>query len=141
MNEANADFFGIQSLYSRYCFGIDGNDAALFVDCFAADGIFQVAEREFRGAEQLAMIANAGGDRPRHHYANLWVKRIHGGEAHATAYFFLFDLKDGACAGFGHYDDDLVRGSDGIWRFQHRRITFQFQSESYKARTNAIKKR
>lgn len=135
------DFFGIQSLYSRYCFALDGNDPPAFVDCFARDGIFQVAEREFRGVEQLSMLASPGGQRPRHQYANLWVKRIDGSRAQSTAYFHLLELADGACASYGRYDDDLVRDAAGVWRFQHRRITFLWQSEAYRARTTAIKKK
>lgn len=140
MNDAASDSFQIQSLYSKYCFALDGNNPQMLIECFAPDGIFQVAERQFKGEDQLTMVAQSGDNRPRHHYANLWVKRVEGDTAQASAYFFLVNLADGAICGYGHYDDDMVRGADGGWRFQHRRITFLWQSEAYKARTAAIKK-
>lgn len=140
MNDQALDGFKIQSLYSKYCFALDGNNPALLLECFAPDGIFQVSERKFQGVEQLSMVASSGDKRPRHHYANLWVKSIAGDRAQASAYFFLVNIPDGAICGYGHYDDDMVRGADGEWRFQHRNITFLWQSEDYKARTTAIKK-
>jgi hypothetical protein len=51
----------------------------------------------------------------------------------------VLDPIAGAVAGFGHYNDDLVRGADGQWRFAHRRISFVWQSPSYKARADALK--
>jgi hypothetical protein len=141
MNEPGNDNFEIQSLYSKYCFALDGNNPELLIECFAPDGIFQVSERHFQGVEQLSMVARSGDNRPRHHYANLWIKSIQGERAQASAYFFLVNLADGAICGYGHYDDDMVRGADGLWRFQHRRVTFLWQSEAYKARTTSITKK
>ena len=135
------DFFAIQTLYSKYCYSLDQNNPELLIDCFAENGVFQVAERLFQGAEQFRAIALYVGDRPRHHYANLWVKSIAGDLAQAAAYFFLIDLATGACAGYGNYDDELVRDSNRVWRFRHRRVTFLWQSEAYKARTAAIPKK
>lgn len=141
MNEDSAnDFMAITSLYSRYCFGLDQNNPDLFRDCFVEDGIFQVAERSFQGAEALRAIALNGAARPRHHYSNLWVKSIVGAKAQAAAYFFLIDTGDASCAGYGHYEDDLACDASRVWRFQHRRVIFLWQSESYKQRTAAITK-
>jgi SnoaL-like domain len=140
MNDSGTDFFKIQSLYSKYCFALDGNDPQLLVECFAPDGIFQVSERQFTGADQLAAVAKAGENRPRHNYTNLWVKSIDGDKAVASAYFFLINVADGATCGYGIYDDDMTRDEHGVWRFQHRRVNFLWQSEAYKARTTAIKK-
>lgn len=140
MSESTNDHAKIQSLYSKYCFALDGNNPQLLLECFSPEGIFQVSERQFKGVDQLTMVAQSGDNRPRHHYANLWVRSIAGNEARASAYFFLVNIPDGAICGYGHYDDDMVRGADGEWRFQHRRITFLWQSEAYKARTSAIKK-
>jgi hypothetical protein len=141
MNNSTNDFSAIQNLYSKYCFGLDGNNPELLMECFTPNGIFQVAEREFQGPEQLSAIARNGANRPRHHYSNLWVKSIEGARAQASAYFFLLDLSDGSCAGYGYYDDDMVCDANRVWRFQHRRVVFLWQSETYKARTNAITKK
>ena len=138
-DDAAGDFFAIQNLYSRYCFGIDRNDPDLFRDCFTEDGIFQVGERSFQGTDQLRAIALAGASR--HNYSNLWVKNIAGSQAQAAAYFFLLKLDDGTCSAFGHYEDELGRDAKRVWRFQHRRVIFLWQSEAYKARTAAITKK
>lgn len=141
MNDSANDSFAIQNLFSKYCFALDGNNPEMLLECFAPDGIFQVAERQFQGSEQLSAIARSGTGRPRHHYSNLWVKRIEGNKAQASAYFFLLDLPDGSCAGYGYYDDDMVCDDNRVWRFQHRRVVFLWQSETYKARTTAITKK
>lgn len=140
MNNFANDSAAIQSLYSKYCFALDGNDADMLLECFASGGIFQVGDREFKGDKQLAAIAQSGDGRPRHHYSNLWVKSVEDGKAQASAYFFLLDIHDGSCAGYGQYHDEMVCNENRIWRFQHRRVEFMWQSEKYKSRTNSITK-
>ena len=131
---------GIQTLYSRYCFGLDGHDPDLLADCFEADGVFAVGDREFAGHEPIRAIASKEGPRPRHHYLNLWVKSVDGDDAVSTAYFFVVDLESGATAGYGHYDDKVRRGADGTWRFKRRQIDFHWQSEAYRTHTAATTK-
>lgn len=131
---------GIQTLYSRYCFGLDGHDPDLLADCFEADGVFAVGDREFAGREAIRAIASKEGPRPRHHYLNLWVKSVDGDDAVSTAYFFVVDLESGATAGYGHYDDKVRRGADDTWRFKHRQIDFHWQSEAYRTHTAATTK-
>ena len=131
---------GIQTLYSRYCFGLNGHDPDLLADCFEADGVFAVGDREFAGREAIRAIASKEGPRPRHHYLNLWVKSVDGDDAVSTAYFFVVDLESGATAGYGHYDDKVRRGADDTWRFKHRQIDFHWQSEAYRTHTAATTK-
>ena len=131
---------GIQTLYSRYCFGLDGHDPDLLADCFEADGVFAVGDREFAGHEPIRAIASKEGPRPRHHYLNLWVKSVDGDDAVSTAYFLVVDLESGATAGYGHYDDKVRRGADDTWRFKHRQIDFHWQSEAYRTHTAATTK-
>ena len=140
MNQSFDDPSTIQALYSKYCFALDGNNPDLLLECFAPGAIFQVGDRQFQGEEQLATIARSGDGRPRHHYSNLWVKNVEGDKAVASAYFFLLDLPDGSCAGYGEYDDDMVCDPNRVWRFQHRRVKFMWQSDKYKARTNSVTK-
>ena len=128
---------GIQTLYSKYCHGLDGNDPDLLADCFEPDGVFAVGDREFVGHEPIRAIASSGR-RPRHHYLNLWVKRVDGGDAVSTAYFLVVDLDSGETAGYGHYDDRVRRGADGAWRFVRRQIHFHWQSEAYRTHTAAV---
>jgi hypothetical protein len=129
---------GIQTLYSRYCFGIDGKDPDLLADCFVSDGIFAVGEREFVGHEAIRGIATLGGIRTRHHYLNPWVKETDGHQALSTAYFLVVEPQTGANAGYGHYVDDVVCGDDGAWRFRRRDVVFLWQSEAYRSRTATI---
>jgi 3-phenylpropionate/cinnamic acid dioxygenase small subunit len=139
MNESTtADYVAIQQLYSRYCFGLDGNDADLFLSCFVEDGVFAVDDREFVGHDALRPIAEVGGDRPRHHYLNPWIKEVNGDEATGGAYFLTVDLATGENSGYGHYDDHMRRGDDGEWRFVRRHVQFHWQSDVYKARTTKI---
>jgi hypothetical protein len=139
MNEATiAAHISIQQLYSRYCFGFDGRDPELFLGCFVEDGVFAVDDREFVGHDALRPIVGLPGDRPRHHYLNHWVKEVNGDSAIGSAYFLTVDLATGENSGYGHYDDQLVRGDDGEWRFARRHVHFHWQSEAYKARTATI---
>lgn len=140
MNAIDTEFPGIQTLYSKYCFALDGGDGPVFGDCFTADGVFQLEERQFHGRATIQQIAGKPrGTRPPHVHSNLWVKKVEGSEAQASAYFLVLDPANGTVAGIGHYHDDLVRESDGLWRFKHRRITYTWQSPSYKARADALK--
>ncbi|MFN3256508.1 MAG: nuclear transport factor 2 family protein [Ilumatobacter sp.] len=129
---------GIQTLYSKYCYGIDGNDPDLLAECFDADGVFAVGEREFAGHEAIRAIASRGGGRPRHHYLNLWVKEVDGNTAVSTAYFLVVDLESGQTAGYGHYDDQVRLHDDGAWRFERRQVNFHWQSEAYRSHTAAV---
>ena len=135
-----AAHLGIQQLYSRYCNGIDGNNPDLLADCFEPDGVFAVGDREFVGHAPIRAIAEKGGGRPRHHYLNLWVKDIDGDDAVSTAYFLVIELADGTNAGYGHYDDQVRRGADGVWRFVRRQVNFHWQSAAYQARTAQVTK-
>lgn len=141
MNDTDiAAQLGIQQLYSKYCFGMDGHDPDLLTSCFREDGVFAVGEREFSGHEAIGAIASRGGGRPRHHYLNLWLKQVEGDRAISTAYFFVVDLESGATAGYGHYDDDVHQDADGIWRFARRQISFHWQSDAYRAHTASVTK-
>lgn len=133
-----AAHLGIQQLYSRYCNGIDGNNPDLLADCFEPDGVFAVGDREFAGHAPIRAIAEKGGGRPRHHYLNLWVKEVNGNDAVSTAYFLVVELADGTTAGYGHYDDQVRRGADGVWRFVRRQVNFHWQSEAYQSRTAQV---
>ena len=119
---------------------MDGHDPDLLADCFEADGVFAVGDREFAGHEPIRAIASKEGPRPRHHDLNLRVKSVDGDAAVSTAYFLVVDLESGATAGYGHYDDKVRRGADGTWRFKRRQIDFHWQSEAYRTHTAATTK-
>lgn len=129
---------GIQQLYSRYCHAFDSKDPELFSSCFVDDGVMAVGEREFVGHESLRQLAEFGGDRPRHISVNPLVRTVSGDEATASAYFLTVDLTTGQNSGIGHYDDELVRDSEGDWRFVRRDIHFHWQSDAYRARAARI---
>lgn len=130
----------IQQLYSRYCYAFDRKDAELFTSCFVPDGVMAVGASEFVGHDTLGAVAEFAGDRPRHHYLNPWITSLDGDRATASAYFLTIDLATGQNSGCGEYEDELVRGDDGQWRFQRRNILFHWQSDAYKARAAKIGK-
>jgi hypothetical protein len=63
---------------------------------------------------------------------------VNSESAIGSAYFLTVDLATGAISGYGHYDDQLVRGDDDEWRFARRDVHFRWQSEAYKARTSTV---
>jgi uncharacterized protein (TIGR02246 family) len=136
MNSDTDAKVAIQERYSRYCFALDSSDGDAFTECFAEDGVFNVVGRaEFAGHQAMrGLVAASVEGRPRHHYLNFWVKSIDGDTAESTAYFLLLDRTNGQTNAYGHYEDRLVRESDGEWRFQDRQVHFEWKSDSYGAR-------
>jgi uncharacterized protein (TIGR02246 family) len=130
------DRVAILDLYSRYCFAIDASDAAAFGSCFLPDGVFDVVDRgRFAGREAIEnMISSSAEGRPRHMYMNPWIKQIDGDSATATAYFLVLNPANGENMGYGHYEDDLVRDTDGAWRWRTRQVVFEWTSAAYAGR-------
>ena len=126
----------IQDRYSSYCYALDGSDADAFTECFTKDGVFDVVGRStFEGHDAMrGLIAGTSEGRPRHMYLNFLVKTIYGDRADSTAYFLLVDKATGENTAYGHYVDELVRESDGAWRFSRRTVNFEWTSPTYGAR-------
>lgn len=127
---------GIQELYSRYAFAMDGSEADHLTDCFTEDGVFWVSGMgRFVGRERIRGLVRATVEkRPRHQYLNLLIQEVsEDGEAHCRAYFHLLDAETGENAAYGNYEDWAVLCPDGRWRWRERRVQFEWTSERYAA--------
>jgi hypothetical protein len=118
----------VDALHASYCWAIDGGDGEALAACFAPDGVLQIGDREFRGAEQIRGLAQSiKPGAPRHHYDNLVITPVSDGVVRARSYFTLLG-GDGAVAGLGTYDDDLAHDPVAGWRWTHKRVNFQWRA-------------
>lgn len=126
--EAERDI--LHTLY-RYGHCLDYGLEAEWVDCFTDEGIFEVTgqaslEMKFQGRSALADFAGSHTRAPEHYHKHLVMDpMITLGKAEATSvsYFARLDAmaKGPGILAFGRYHDQLIKGSDGKWRFKHRR--------------------
>jgi uncharacterized protein (TIGR02246 family) len=126
---------GIQELYARYPFEIDGNNEDELADCFTEDGVFVISgQGEFKGRESIRQVVRDSAEgRPRHLTLNLWIHDVQSEDARCRAYFMLVDLKTGNNVAYGNYSDAVARCPDGRWRFRERRVQFEWTTEEYAA--------
>ena len=122
----------LDTLY-RYGHSIDYGLEEEWLDCFAADGAFDVRyrvgakpSRRYEGRSELAGFIAAHSRAPNHWHKHLLYEplvTVDGDRATARSYFARLDA-DGngtpSVRAFGRYLDELVRGSDGRWRFVER---------------------
>ena len=134
------DRLGVQDLYSRYCFAMDASDGAGLADCFTEDGIFDIVGRKrFEGRDAIRnLVANTAGQRPRHVWVNLMIRRCTAGTADSASYFLVINHETGAITGYGEYRDESIKGPDGVWRFRNRVVDFKWQSGENAARTARV---
>jgi ketosteroid isomerase-like protein len=133
MTITQTDREGIQELYARYPFEIDGNNADELADCFTEDGVFHISgQGAFQGPDAIKEVVNTSvNGRPRHLTLNLWIREVTGDEARSQAYFMLVDTSTGQNVAYGHYSDQPVRCPDGRWRFKHRGVQFEWTTKEY----------
>ncbi len=139
MSDRDAAHAGIFELYGRYPILIDANDEEGLADCFAEDGVFRVSgQGRFEGREEImGLVRDTAEGRPRHLTLNIWIREVEGDRADVQAYFMLVDLDSGENVAYGNYRDRPVRCADGIWRWQERKVQFEWTSESYAAQDRA----
>jgi hypothetical protein len=139
----------IAEMQSRYMYALDWFDAEQYASVFTEDGVLEWPEGHAVGRKAIhdACVrigefftkASAGAPnlkqfRLRHFVTNR-VFDIKGDRARAWAYWM--DLNNDNLqrwpyvAGYGYYEDDLIRTADG-WRFTKRRIFNEISSESPK---------
>jgi SnoaL-like domain len=117
-----------------YGHATDAGDADAFADCFTADGVCEVSDpvgspvaRKVEGREQLLALM-AGFARPPHsRHRHLVIEPVIElsddlQSASSVSYFAVLREHQGKpCVwAFGRYLDELVRESDGEWRFARR---------------------
>jgi ketosteroid isomerase-like protein len=125
------DELAIRNRYASYCFAADDRDPIAMADCFTPDAVVEVGQSRLEGRDAIARVQETPSTK-RHFVLNLWILAIEDGRADVRAYFLVLD-KSGSIAGFGRYDDGLVREADGGWRWRHRSIAYDWQSAEYNA--------
>ena len=131
------DHLAILNRYAAYTYAVDCADEEAYLDCFTQDAIVDLASfkvawaragdalRQFadekglvRGAENLRK--SVGVVNFHHITANVFVRSIEGNRAQGSAYFVVFSPDEGKVEHYGRYEDELIKCSDGVWRFKTR---------------------
>lgn len=121
---------------ARYAEAIDYGLDARWVDCFTADGVFEVRPRgghsfQVTGREALGSFIAGHTKAPSRwhkHLVTQQVVEVAEGTASAQSYILRVDEDDDGQAKiwvFGRYLDRLVYEADGQWRFRHRTIELE----------------
>lgn len=135
----------VHNLYARYAHALDDGDAAGFADCFTADaglwpntGPFQADRGRFSRDRFAGFVAATNLNRPRHIVLNVHAE-VDADDAGAKvkALAMLLDAASGENRALARYDDVCVRDTDGIWRYAEKRVTFLWQSEAHRLRSEA----
>jgi hypothetical protein len=129
----------VQRLHS-YCHAIDHGSEEEFLDCFTDTAKWSMGfagstdARRFEGrADNLEFIQNytrAPEVVQKHLLLEPKITR-NGDAANARSYWLLIAaLADGQpyVNSYGRYDDQLVRGADGVWRFSERMVEVEHWS-------------
>jgi hypothetical protein len=116
------DHLAIRELAARYNRAFDYGDPEAWVDCFTADGTFNIGSKELAaGSEALLAFANKSipGMKVKHCTTDAIVE-VNGDTGTHDAYLILMDLSDKITANnSGRYLDDVVK-QNGKWKFKKR---------------------
>jgi hypothetical protein len=123
-----ADRLGIHELYGRYCLAIDSDDRDALAECFSPDAVWESnLYGSQKGRAEIATIVDRmvalGDGRPLHQATSVVVTRLDhaAGRGAATGRWLVqYPGEHGVIV--GRYDDEVVRGDDGVWRFRRRRL-------------------
>jgi 3-phenylpropionate/cinnamic acid dioxygenase small subunit len=125
---------GVLAALYRYGHALDYGAEADWIDCFAAAAHYEIREpgpgttcsvRSYDGRDELAAFAAGHTRAPERFHKHLVadpVIAVDGDRANAVSYFLRLDDVDGerVVYAFGRYRDELVRCTDGRWRFAER---------------------
>jgi 3-phenylpropionate/cinnamic acid dioxygenase small subunit len=121
----------VRRLLALYCQLLDDRRYNEWSQLFAADGVWALGGREYRGpAEVRAYMEQLIRDRPRwrtKHLCTNIAMELDGPHGSVTSDYALC-ARDGdvpwSVANFGRYEDRIVRRADGAgWQFAQRRLT------------------
>lgn len=123
----------IRHLLARYTYAGDRGQIAELADCFAPDGVLEYPGRRAVGPQAIITALTGGANSlpdpartfVRHHITNPLIE-LDGDTARARSYFTVWSNRGPDHA--GTYDDVLVARPEG-WRFAHRRVRIDWQSE------------
>lgn len=123
---------GVLATLYAYGHAIDAGDEERWLDCFTEDGRFSASGQnrakmgfDVQGREQLADFISRHTRRPEQFHQHLVIEpviEVDGDRARSTSYFLVLMRWERLprIRAFGRYEDELVRGADGRWRFRHR---------------------
>ena len=126
-----ADREAIRDLLARYTYNGDRGRIEALGACFAADGVLEFPGGRGVGPEGILPALTGAGRRSeltfvRHHITNPLIE-LDGDAATARSYFAV--SSDNGPDHSGTYADRLARTAAG-WRFAHRRVRVDWQSEA-----------
>jgi hypothetical protein len=123
-----ADLAEIQQLYSRYSQGTDFGNAEMWINVFAEDGIFRIADSgEWIGRERITeyrrqSFAPRRANYTYRHWNSSWViTPTSDGRATGRVYWMGFDPSADpiVISDTGYYEDVYVKTASG-WRIKQR---------------------
>ncbi len=123
------DLDAIRQLDATYCRLLDAADWPGLAELFTPEGQF-VGLRTAHGRDGLIAffsgLAGAGLTRFWHHVTNLEMEVVDD-RARVRSLLWQPCVRDGlAQVAVGRYDDALVRHEDGRWRYERKRVVFDF---------------
>ncbi|RCW45755.1 uncharacterized protein (TIGR02246 family) [Halopolyspora algeriensis] len=123
------DIEEIRQLRARYCQYLDDGRWSELAELFTADGAF-VGLSTARGRDELRTFfaeLQSGPLQAWWHFSSNETITVDGDEARGETWLDQPCVVDGeAHIAAGRYQDDVVRDSDGQWRFRERKVTFFF---------------
>lgn len=127
----------IEALVAHFAWLVDHEDGHGVPELFAPDGVYGFEFGAMEGREAIAGFyewRRSGRPRTsRHVFTNLHLRSSGDGAAAATCVLTLH-AADGDPplpldpVMVADYDDEFVRGRDGVWRFARRQVTLVFGS-------------
>ena len=132
----------LSTLY-QLAHAIDYGEHDLWVDCFAADAVFQMVEVSARGRTvrvrhegrpALAAFIPGHSSAPEYfhkHLTTVPMIQVDGDSATSVSYFARIDAGHAGpfLWSFGRYNDRLVRSADGRWRVAERILEVESRTQ------------
>jgi hypothetical protein len=141
------DWQGVLDTLHRYVQTIDLGPPDAWADCFTADGVYEASfpgglTSRIAGTSELHAFADKHPRPPAAHHAHIVVApivEIDGDSARASS---VVGRMSGAADGpqidvYGRCDDELVRCSDGRWRFERRVCRIDAAASSFRSAAEA----
>lgn len=124
----------LEALLARFAWQVDHDHGHGVEELFTPGGVYGFSFGDLVGREQIAgfyELRRAALRTSRHLFTNLHIHRADASSASATCVLTLHAAKGSAPLPLdpvmvADYDDEYVRGEDGIWRFASRRVSLVF---------------
>ena len=127
-----SDELAIRNRYAAYCFAADDRDPKAMADCFTERATVEVVgQSSLEGREAIAGVQETPSTN-RHLTLNLWLTSVCEDQARGRSYFLMLD-RTGSVIALGRYTDEIIRETDGEWRFSRRKIAYEWQEGGYRS--------